>query len=226
MHHWLAEQIDRAHYMRGTRLNVLGPRGGAKSTIGALALPLRAALEQREPYIWIVSDTAHQACAHLENIKTELVDNPLLAQDYPDAVGPGPTWCRNKIVLRNGVVIEAFGTGQRIRGRRARQHRPTLIVCDDLQNDAHIRSTLQRDHSRTWFHGTLVNAGTATTNILNLATALHRQALAMELDRTPGWRSRIFKSILHWPENMSLWAQWEHLYTDLSPRPLAGRRRR
>ena len=65
--------------LRGSRLNVLGPRGAAKSTIGTLAFALRAALEGWEPYIWIVSDTRHQACAHLENIKAELLDNRLLA---------------------------------------------------------------------------------------------------------------------------------------------------
>ena len=45
MHRWLAEQIDAAQTARGTKINVLGPRGGAKSTIGTLALPLRAAVE-------------------------------------------------------------------------------------------------------------------------------------------------------------------------------------
>jgi predicted phage terminase large subunit-like protein len=75
---------------------------------------------------------------------------------------------------------------------------------------------MQREHSRTWFHGTLMKAGTARTNVVNLATALHRGALAMELHRTPGWNSRIFKSIVRWPENTSLWQQWEALYTDLA----------
>jgi len=216
MHRWLAEQLDTAQSSRGTKLNVLAPRGGAKSTIATLALPLRAAVECWESYIWIVSDTKHQACAHLENIKAELLDNRLLAKDFPEAVGRGLVWRGNSIVLRNGVTIEAFGTGQRIRGRRRRQHRPTLIVCDDLQNDGHILSVVQREHSRDWFHGTLMKAGTARTNVVNLATALHRDALAMQLHRTPGWTSRLFKAIVRWPANMSLWQQWEAIYTDLS----------
>jgi hypothetical protein len=216
MHCWLAEQLDVAHTSRGTRLNVLGPRGGAKSTIGTLALPLRAAVECSESFIWIVSDTKHQACAHLENIKAELLDNRQLAKDFPDAVGRGLVWRGNSIVLRSGVTIEAFGTGQRIRGRRHRQYRPTLIVCDDLQNDGHIRSALQREHSREWFHGALLKAGTARTNVVNLATALHRDALAMQLHRTPGWTSRLFKAIVRWPEHTSLWQQWEAILTDLS----------
>ncbi len=215
MHQWLGQQLDGLHNARGTKLNVLGPRGGAKSTIGTLAYPLRAAVTRGEPYIWIVSDTKHQACAHLENIKAELTDNPRLAADYPGAVGQGPVWRAGSIVLRNGVAIEAFGTGQRIRGRRHRADRPTLIICDDLQNDGHIQSVLQRDHSRVWLHGTLLKAGTPRTNVVNLATALHREALAVELSETAGWTSRIFKAIVRWPENTSLWQQWEAVYTDL-----------
>ncbi len=216
MHRWLVDQLDAAHTERGTKINVLGPRGGAKSTIATLALPLRAAVECWEPYVWIVSDTKHQACAHLENVKAELLENKSLAEDFPNAVGRGLVWRGNSIVLRNGVTIEAFGAGQRIRGRRRRAHRPTLIVCDDLQNDSHGSSAVQRDRSRAWFHGALMKAGTPRTNIVNLATALHRDALALELHRTPGWTSHVFKSIVRWPRNMSLWEQWEAIYTDLS----------
>ncbi|MGD0899223.1 MAG: hypothetical protein ABR915_15410 [Thermoguttaceae bacterium] len=215
MHVWLARRLDATRKLRGVKLNVLAPRGGAKSTLGTLACPLRAALEGWEPYVWIVSDTRQQACAHLENLKAELLDNERIARDYPEAAGRGPVWRAGAVVLRNGVTIEAFGSGQRLRGRRRRQHRPTLIICDDLQNDGHICSALQREHSRTWLHGTLMKAGTRRTSFLNLATALHRDALAMELCRQPGWTSRIFKAIEQWPTNMALWHEWEALYTDL-----------
>ena len=215
MHRWLQVRLDAMDHARGMKLNVLGPRGGAKSTLGTLTYPLRAAVENKEPYIWIVSDTRHQARAHLENLKTELADNPRLAADYPEAAGRGPVWRAGSIVLRNGVAIEAFGTGQRIRGRRRQANRPTLIICDDLQNDGHTESARQRDRSRAWFHGTLLKAGTSRTNLLNLATALHRDALAMELGRTAGWTSRTFKAIERWPEAMSLWEAWETLYTNL-----------
>jgi len=215
MHRWLAERLDDMSSERGIKLNVLGPRGGAKSTIASLAFPLRAALLRAEAYIWIVSDTKHQARAHLENIKTELTENSRLADDFPQATGKGPVWRADSIVLNNGVCIEAFGTGQRIRGRRRRADRPTLIVCDDLQNDGHIRSAVQREHSAEWFHGTLLKAGTPTTNVVNLATALHRDALAMELLDKPGWQCRVFKAIERWPRNMSLWNAWEAIYADV-----------
>jgi predicted phage terminase large subunit-like protein len=215
MHLWLGQQLDTMQYARGTKLNVLGPRGGAKSTIASLAFPLKAAVQGVEPYIWIVSDTRHQACAHLENLKTELLENERLAADYPDAAGRGPVWRAGSVTLRNGVTLEAFGTGQRIRGRRRGAHRPSLIICDDLQNDGHIESVQQRLRSYQWFHGTLLKAGTPRTNVVNLATTLHRDALAMQLARTPGWNSRIFRAIQRWPENMSLWHEWEAIYADV-----------
>lgn len=215
MHLWLGEQLDRLGSARGVKLNVIGPRGGAKSTLGTLACVLRAAIAGTEPYIWIVSATRHQAVSHLENVKQELVANALLRQHYPATAGRGSPWRGNRVTLRSGVTIEAFGTGQRIRGRRSGASRPTLIVCDDVQNDQHMESARQRQLSRQWFHGTLLKAGSRRTNIINLATALHRDALAMELCRTAGWKSRVFRAIERWPDNMSLWAEWEAIYCDL-----------
>ena len=45
MHQWLGKKLDEMSVQTGRRLNVLGPRGGAKSTLGTLAFPLRMALE-------------------------------------------------------------------------------------------------------------------------------------------------------------------------------------
>lgn len=217
MHLWLAERFRRleSERQRGLKLNVLGPRGGAKSTVVTLAWVLKLALEGREPYIWIISDSMQQAARHLDNLKQELLGNPRLAADYPHLARPGPVWRRTAIQLAHGVTIEAFGTGQRIRGRRRAAHRPSLIVCDDLQNDQHIQSAACRQQTRTWFHGTLLNAGTKQTNIVNLATALHREALALELARTPGWTSRVFRAIEQWPTEMTLWQAWEEIYTEI-----------
>ena len=58
----------------------------------------------------------------------------------------------------------------------------------------------------------MLKEGNKDTNLVNLATALHRDALALQLDRTPGWTSRVFKAIETWPDNMSLWHQWESVY--------------
>ena len=79
----------RGPHARGTKLNVLGPRGGAKSTIGTLCL---AAVRRGGVLGAIYLDRLrhqHQACAHLENLKAELLENRQLAEDFPEVVGRG-----------------------------------------------------------------------------------------------------------------------------------------
>jgi hypothetical protein len=151
----------------------------------------------------------------LAHVKAELEQNLLLQAYYPNGSGRGRHWRAEAIELRSGVVIEAYSTGQRLRGRRRRQHRPSLIVCDDLQNDSHIDSAQQRQASHDWFHSALLKAGDGRTNVLNFATALHREALAMELHESPGWRSKLFRAIEAWPERMDLWGDWEEFYADV-----------
>jgi predicted phage terminase large subunit-like protein len=243
MHHWLANQLDqlppaidsagKPFRRQGVKLNVLGPRGGAKSTLVTLAFVLRCALENREPYIWIVSDTRHQAIAHLENLKDELADNaelarafPFLTTDHGQRTTNKPRQRANTIRLPNGTTIEAFGTGQRIRGRRRRANRPTLIICDDIQNDSHIDSARQRERSRAWFESMLLKAGTKRTNIIHLATALHRDAIGLVLMNTPGWTAKRFAAIEHWPDRMDLWRVWEEIYANLDVADSAAKARR
>ncbi len=150
MHLWLANWLDREQ-QRGWKLNILAPRGGAKSTLVTLAYALRAALLNREPYIWIVSDTLRQASNHLENLRAEISDNSRLLRDYAPATGRGPRWRNTLLELNNGVVIEAIGTGQRVRGRRRREVRPTLIIADDLQSDRHMESPTNASYRAVGF---------------------------------------------------------------------------
>src|SRR5262249_5910920 len=157
-HRWLVGQLQGLHTRRGSRHALVAPRGSAKSTWVSLVYPLWVALQRREPYIQIISDTQSQARLLLEAIKRELEDNPLLAAGYPWAVGRGTPWGQDRIRLVNGVVIEALGTGAKIRGRRNRAERPSLIIVDDPQNDQHVTSAIQRERSWSWFNRAVANA--------------------------------------------------------------------
>jgi hypothetical protein len=213
-HRWLAGALDGLHGRRGTRLDVIAPRGAAKSTWSSLAYPLYAAVEGLEPYVQIFSDTRDQAWVWLDAIREELETNPGLAADYPQAAGVGPVWRKDRLRLRNGVVLEALGSGSKMRGRRNRQHRPTLIIVDDPENEDHTTSPLRRERSWRWFTRAVLNAGGPQTNVIVLGTALHRDCLVLRLTRTGGWTHRLFKALVSPPERMDLWHQWEEIYID------------
>jgi predicted phage terminase large subunit-like protein len=213
-HRWLVGELDTLHTRRGTRLAVIAPRRSAKSTWSSFAYPLRCAIEGHEPYIQIVSDSIGQAHLWLEAIQQELEDNAPLAVDYPHVCGPGPVWRQERLRLRNGVVIEALGTGTKIRGRRNRHDRPSLIVVDDPENEDHMTSALKRERSWQWFTRAVLNAGTVQTNIVVLGTTLHRECLVLRLQKAAGWQARLFRAVVEWPERMDLWARWEEIYND------------
>jgi hypothetical protein len=217
LHNWANSQCDRMRRgARGIKTNLVGPRGAAKSTILNLAYPLRCAVEQTEPLIWTVAETSEQAEVNLEAIRAELNDNELLKEAYPKSTGRGPIWKNSKIQLRNGVAVEAFGIGKKLRGRRNRAARPSLIILDDLQSDQAMTSTLIRDKNWAWLNGSLMKAGNSRTNFINIANAIHREAIGSRLELTPGWTNRVFRSIEQWPANMGLWEQWAQIYCDIN----------
>jgi len=204
-HQWLAGKLNSLHANRGQRINLLAPRGAAKSTWISQSYPLYCGLEHLEPFIIITSDTGGQAEKYLDAIKAELTDNEQIARDYPHVFGKGPVWRADAIELRNGVRIETLGTGSKVRGRKHRQFRPRLIIVDDPQNVSHIISPLQRSRSMMWLKNDVANAGEPETNIIVAGTALHADGIVCSLQSTPGWHSALFRSIMTWPERMDLW---------------------
>ena len=215
LHRWLCAEMDRLRQVRGVRLCVQAPRGSAKTTWATLAHPLRAALYGDEKYIVLTSDTGAQAQAYLGDLRELLESNEALLRDYPAAAGRGPLWRGDAIRLRNGVEVAAFGTGGKIRGRKARGlYRPGLIVVDDPQNKDHVISPLMRERSWDWLTRDVLNAGDPETNIVVLGTALHRESIVCRLQKTPGWRTKVFKSIGQMPARTDLWKEWESILHD------------
>lgn len=213
-HAWLKVELNRLHNTRGQRLCVQAPRAAAKSTWSSLAYPLWCVLHGIEPYIIITSDTTGQAQMFLDAIRSELETNPLLRRDYPHLTGGGRVWRNDKIELNNGCAIEALGTGAKIRGRKNRQHRPSLILVDDPQNLEHILSPVQRERSWEWLQKDAQNAGDPDTNLLVLGTALHQACIVCRLQKTPGWRTQVFRAVIRWPDRMDLWGEWERALND------------
>jgi len=214
MHLALDRDFSDLHEKRGQKRLIIAPRGSAKSTHSTLTLPLRSICEETESYILIISDTQSQARAFLSAIKDELEDNEQLARDYPRATGRARrVWSQDRIVTNNGVTVEVLGTGAKIRGRRKRQFRPTLIIIDDMENDDHAFSPILRERTWVWLTKAVLKAGSPRTNVIVLGTIIHRDSALANLQKNPGWKHRFFKSVMQWPDRMDLWEEWEKIYS-------------
>lgn len=212
---------------RNARVAIAAPRGYAKSTIISLAYPLWCVLYGKEKFVLIVSNTSDQAILHLNDIKKQLENNPLLLSDFPEVCGgkkPTP-WRNNRILLANGAMISAYGAGQELRGVKKGKDRPGLIIGDDLDNLEQVREEQQREKLRLWFTGTLMNAGHPGTNFVMTGNVLHYDSLLanlLEPTRNPGWIARKYKAIEKFSDRPELWQEWSSIFRGLSALSLSN----
>lgn len=206
-----AKEINLAD---GCRRAIEAPRGHAKSTTFTLKDSIHAAVYAYKHYEIILSDSSDQAEGFLGDIKTELEENAALREDFGELVGK--VWKASVILLANGVKIEAIGSGKKIRGRRHKQWRPDLIVCDDLENDENVNTTEQRKKLRDWFYKAVSKAGDTYTDIVYIGTLLHFDALLANVAKNPSYKTARYQGVISFAANTDLWDAWERIFTDLT----------
>ncbi len=178
---------------RQKMIEVLGFRGSAKSTFGSLALPLWAALEHPKlyPFIIPIADTGLQSAINIANIKEELENNLLIMQDYGRITGKfgedfslesEEEWQAKNMLLSNGVRILARSRGQKVRGLRHRQDRPSLVIIDDPEDLEWVRTKENRDKTERWLRGEVIPAiDEAKGRLVVIGNQLHTDALMARL---------------------------------------------
>lgn len=191
------------------------PRGEAKSTYETQLGSLWCIVTGRKHMIGIIMNTEEQAAEMLESIKAELDTNPRLMMDFPEACGRGRVWQATTAITANNIKIRIGGTGKKIRGMKHGPHRPDLIFLDDLENDENVKDKGQRDKVQKYVLSAVLGlAGPGGgMDVFWVGTSLHYDAAINRVSRAPGWRRKVFRSILKWPDRMDLWDQWEALYT-------------
>ena len=206
-----AKEISRAN---GCRRAIEAPRGHAKSTTFTFKDSIHAAVYAYKHYEIILSDSSDQAEGFLTDIKTEMEENAALREDFGEL--QGKIWKASVILLANGVKIEAIGSGKKIRGRRHKQWRPDLIVCDDLENDENVNTPDQRRKLLNWFNKAVSKAGDTYTDIVYIGTLLHYDALLAKVAENPEYDTVKYRGVISFATNTELWDAWEAIYTDLS----------
>jgi phage terminase large subunit-like protein len=168
-------------------LSIAGFRGSAKSVFASLALPLWATLEHptRYPFVLPFADTAVQGTLTIANIRHELETNELIKQDYgdlSDGVSKNVEWTKNSLLLNNGARILARSRGQRIRGLRHREHRPSLVILDDPEELEKVQKKEYRDKTERWLRGELIPAiEESRARLIVVGNVLHTDALMARL---------------------------------------------
>jgi len=206
-----AKKIDQSE---GCRRAIEAPRGHAKSTTFTFKDSIHAAVYAYKHYEIILSDSSEQAEGFLSDIKTELEENTAFKEDFGNL--KGSVWKASVILLANGSKIEALGAGKKIRGRRHKQWRPDLILCDDLENDENVNTPDQRKKLRNWFYKAVSKAGDTYTDIVYIGTLLHFDALLANVANNPSYKTVKYRGVISFAKNTALWDAWEAIFTDLA----------
>lgn len=161
-------------------------RGSGKSTLMTLSFPLWAILgAQKKKFVLIVSQTQTQARLHLANIKKELETNELLKDDIGPFQEVSDEWGSNSIVITNyDARITCASTEQSIRGIRHGEHRPDLVICDDVEDLNSVKTREGREKTYQWLTGEVLPIGDQGTKIMIVGNLLHEDSLLMRLHQS------------------------------------------
>lgn len=219
-HAELSKLLSEAADTRGRKLAIAAPRGSAKSTIITLEYVIFAICRHTDDFIVIISNTAEQAASFLSCIKAELETNELLRKDFPEVceLGKKPEplrWSMHEIITKNNIKVTALGVGQNIRGKRHNQHRPTLVILDDIEGNEATQNEDNRYKLKDWLEKSVLKAGSAFTNFIFTGTIHHYDSLLAQYtnpQEAPGWKSIIYRSVIRWSEEEQAWQLWRNIY--------------
>lgn len=164
-------------------------RGAAKSTLAEEAIIIQALLRQFKNGI-ILGETFDRAVERLRAIKHEFETNEKIERLFGNQVGA--TWSESKIVLANGVIIQAFGRGQSLRGSKHLDARPDRAFCDDIENEESVVSPEAIAKCMQWFMAVVIPALDPVAKIRINGTPLHPQSVLCQLAADPSWITRIY----------------------------------
>tara|TARA_B100000745_G_scaffold135556_1_gene88547 strand:- start:1171 stop:1965 length:795 start_codon:yes stop_codon:yes gene_type:complete len=173
----LLERSDREN------LYVVAFRGSGKSTMVTTAYPIWAILgKQQKKFVTIFCQTQAQAKLHMMNLRRELEDNKLLKNDLGPFREDSDEWGSYTLTFSHANArIIVTSAEQSIRGIRQGEHRPDLIICDDVEDIMSTKTREGRNKTYNWLRGDVIPGGDKGTRLIVVGNLLHEDSLLMRL---------------------------------------------
>lgn len=160
-------------------------RDAAKSTVAEEAVVIRALYREFRNGV-IIGASYERAKERLTAIKNEFVVNEYINGMFGNM--EGPTWGEGRIVLSNGVCIQALGCGMSMRGVKYLDARPDFALIDDLEDEETVRTPEAREQMMHWLYRTFMPALAKTRKVRFLGNRLDGDAVIVKISKDPAWR--------------------------------------
>lgn len=196
LHREVSNVLDNPN-ARLTNLRIF--RGAAKTSFLRMYMGKRIAYNTSKTILYLGASEGH-AVRSIKWIKSQIERNSSYAQTF--GLRKGSTWQDTAIEIIHGVENNSIwllgaGIGGSVRGVNIEDHRPDLIVLDDVLTDENTNSEEQREKLINLILGAVKESLTPETEnpdakLVMLQTPLNGKDASSEAMRDPEWVSMIF----------------------------------
>ncbi len=178
------EMMDLAQDPTIRTLAIMAYRGSAKSTIITQAYALWAIKALGVKCVLLLFKNQQMASTGLGNIKKALEENTMLAKDFGTIEERVDPWSKYEIYIQKyDASIFAFSSEQNVRGLRFKEHRPQLIICDDLEDIESAKTEERREKLNDFFKSEVIPCGDQDSKIIVLGNNVHPDSLMNRIIR-------------------------------------------
>ena len=196
-----------------TKLNIIAPRGHAKSSIAGCVFPIHHLFfDKGAKFIVLCSKTQGHAIDMLQSIKDVLdYSQELRALFGYYGQHSAKVWTKDRVVLKDNTIIVCKGTGQQVRGLKHGNQRPTLFILDDPEDENNTKTKEAMEYNLRWLlQGCEPSLDAKKGRIVVIGTPQHETCMIEILGAMKGWKTFKYQALSDdgktalWPEQWSV----------------------
>jgi phage terminase large subunit-like protein len=190
------------------KLNIICPRGFAKTTIFDLAISIWLHCYKKSIFTLIGAKTDTDSVQFLDSIKKVLGDNKKITKCFGRLIDNKKFKSNaNELELTNNTYIRTVGSGTSVRGANWGGIRPTVFIGDDFQDEKNILTDDAREKQYNKWTKEIEQVGDkavyrngkkikSATKIIAIGTVLHIDCLMSKLSRNNDYYTILKRAIL------------------------------
>jgi len=215
-----ARQLSSTHYEmwelandtfikdKHDKLNIICPRGFAKTTIFDLAISVWLISYGKSKFTLIGAKKDDDAVQFVDSIKKVFKENELIKNTFGELINSKKFKVNaNEIEFTNGMYIRAVGSASSVRGANFKGVRPSVVIADDYQDEKDILTDDARTKKYNRWTKEIEQVGDkavyrngekikAATKIIAIGTVLHIDCLMSKLSRNKEYKTVLKRAII------------------------------
>lgn len=209
------------------KLEVIAPRGWAKTTVCDFALSMWLHCYKKSVYSLICGKTEGDATEFISQARQNFEENNYIIEGFGKLIDPRNfTVNKLELELTNKTKIQAISSTSSMRGKKYNGDRPSCIIADDYQGKSDIITQDARDKKfKTWEEDSKYAGDKAVyrkgkkikqaTKFIVLGTILHRDCFMSRLKNKKEYHKilhRVCSFNVDEYFNSGLWKEFKDIY--------------